>query len=82
METTQVRPLMTNFKVTVRADVLFRHGLTVSAVSPSVYKCSWPLIVSGLGRAEGVQPLDQLPASKIKQTFLSINLAPLVAFEF
>ena len=40
--------------------VLFLRSLAVSAVSPSVYKCSWPLIVSrrwvGVGRGSSTPP--------------------------
>ena len=66
-----VRPLMTNFKMIVR---------DVSACSPpphSIHKCSHSLLVSGgVGLWTDVcQPPPRLPASEIKQTFLSPNLS-------
>ena len=73
-----VRPLMTNCKMIVR---------DVSACSPpphSIHKCSHSLLVSGgVGLWTDVcQPPPRLPASEIKQTFLSTNLACLLAFEW
>ena len=75
-----VRPLMTNLKMTV----LFLH---VAHLSHSVYKSSHPLL--GEWAAEGVglwtdvcHPPHKLPASDINQTFLSANLARLLAFEW
>ena len=73
-----VRPLMTNFKMTIWADCAF------SACSPlSIYKSScW------LTKCEGSQLLDRsLPpipmlAFEIKQTFPSTNLASLLTFEW
>ena len=70
-----VRPLMTNCKMIVR---------DVSACSPpphSIHKCSHSLLVSGgVGLGTDVcQPPPRLPASEIKQTFLSTNLACLLA---
>ena len=75
-----VRPLMTNFKVTVKVDY------AVSAYIPPIYESSCHLIVL----ERGGRPLDRhlpipqslFPASKIKQTFLSISLASLMAFEY
>ena len=71
---TLVRPLMTSFKMTVTADCI-------------VYACS-PLCLSiklsppdcqgwggGVGLWTGVHPPRRLPASEIKQNFLSTNLA-------
>ena len=75
-----IRPPMTHFKMTVRADCAASAcsplPLSIKALAPD---CQW-----------GRRPLDsllrppphpQLPASKIKQTFLSTNLASLLAFE-
>ena len=63
----------TNFKIMVRADY------TVFARAPfPVYKSSCPLI--GQWR-QGSRPLNHLPVSEIKQTFLSTNPASLLAFE-
>ena len=82
-----VRPLMTNLKITVRDDCV------VSACSSphhhSIYKCPHPLLVGRQGEesAFGLTPTTlshhhpQLQASGIKQTFLSTNLAYLLAFE-
>ena len=70
---TLVRPLMTNLKVTVRADC------AVSACSRLLLsiKALAPLAAS----AGGVGLCPQLLASEIKQTFLSTNLSCLLAFE-
>ena len=81
-----VRPLMTSLKITIRDDC------AVSACSsplPTVYKCPHPLLVGREGEesAFGQTPTTlshahpQLQASEIKQTFLSTNLAYLLAFE-
>ena len=79
-----VRPPMTDFKMTIRVDCAVLHV----ASPPSVYKSSCSCWLS-LTRS---QPLDRhvpliplLPlrlASKINQTFLSINLTSLLAFEW
>ena len=65
-----VRPLMTNLKMTVRADcAVFLH------VPPP------PLLsIKALAFVQMAALLCQLPTSKIKQTFLSTNLACLLAF--
>ena len=70
---TLVRPLMTNLKVTVRADC------AVSACSRLLLsiKALAPLAAS----AGGVGLCPQLLASEIKQTLLSSNLAYLLASE-
>lgn len=72
---TVVRPLMSNFKMTVRGDC------DISAWSPSlsVYKSSYLLIVSRVGnptldRGPPSPDCPQLLASKeVKQTLLSIT---------
>ena len=71
---------MTSFKMTAGADCAFLH------VDPSLCcKGSFPLIVSGgswpLDTSAPLPPNPELLASEIKQTFLSINLASLLAFE-
>ena len=75
---TLVRPPMTRFKMTLRADC------AVSACSPSVSPQKLlPLIVSGGDSAFGRE--STLPrgllASKIEQIFLLTNLASLLALE-
>ena len=73
-----IRAPMTNFKMPVRADCAVSDCPLLSA-----YKSSCPQIVG----AEGSRPLDmspplpRLPAPEIKQTFLSTNLASLLALE-
>ena len=79
-----VRPLMTNFKVTVRDD--YAVSACSSSTKDSVYKSFHPLLVVGEERGVGLWThvrhlYAQLPASGIKQTFLSTNLACLLAFE-
>ena len=74
-----VRPVMTNFKRTVRADY------TVSACSPlpqPIKVLAHWLSVEGVSLWTGVptQP-PWMPASQIKQTLLSTNLVSLLAFE-
>ena len=76
-----VRPPMTNLKMTIRAD---------SAVSicgsllTSVYKSSCPQVAGGGGESAFGEMFTtlapQLSASEIKQTFLTTNLACLLAF--
>ena len=74
-----VRPLMTNYKRTVRADY------TMSACSrlpqPIKVLAHW-LSVEGVSLWTGVptQP-PWMPASQIKQTLLSTKLVSLLAFE-
>ena len=84
-----LRSSVTNLKMTVRADC------AISACNPlqTVYKSFCPLVAvmgvvgAGGGRREAVGlwtdicPPLQLPASEIKQIFLSTNLACLLAFE-
>ena len=58
---------------------MVRADYTVFARAPfPVYKSSCPLI--GQWR-QGSRPLNHLPVSEIKQTFLSTNPASLLAFE-
>ena len=78
-KTALVRPLMT----TPEEDCQHWRGCFCLEPPPSVYKGSCPVVARA-----GRQPLDrdqlsfhQLPASEIKQTFLSFNLAWLLAFE-
>ena len=77
-----VTPQMTSLKMTVRDDCF------VSACSPlpTLYKSSHPLLLRGGGVGLWTDvchpPPCQLPASEIKQTFLSTNLACLLAFEW
>ena len=70
--------LMISFKTTVRADcAAFACSplpLSIKALAP------W-LSGRGVGLWTGICPRPRLPASKIKQTFLSTNLASLLAFE-
>ena len=72
-----IRPPMTNLKIPALT-VLFLH------VAPSACKNSNPLILSAGGFNQLLDkclPSPQLPAPKIKQTFLSTNLASLSVFE-
>ena len=46
--------------------VLFLRSLVVSAISPSVYKCSWPLIVSGGGVGVGRGSSTPPPVASIQ----------------
>ena len=75
-----VRPPMINFKMTVRADYV------VSACSPlpqpikALALCLWRE-VGRLGLWTTLHTTPQLHTSKIKQTFLSTNLASLLAFD-
>ena len=57
--------------------------LHVAPLPRCIHKCSHPLLVSGgVGLWTDVcQLTPRLPASEIKQTFLSTNLACLLAFE-
>ena len=78
-----VRPLMTNFKMTIRDDCCF----CMQPSRPhSVYKSSCPTSCHWWGWGEfafgqmSALRLAQLTASEIKQTFLSTNLACLLAF--
>ena len=82
-ETTKMvwgRPLMTNWRWLLQMTVLFLHvtppTLSTKALTPCLLeRGSWPL--------DGYPPASpQLLASEIKQTFLSTNLACLVAFEW
>ena len=75
-----VRPLVTNFKMTVRADC------AVSACSslPLSIKALAPWLSGGKSAFEQVSASPspaELLASKIKQIFISTNLASLLAFE-
>ena len=79
---TLVRPLMTNFKTPVRADCIVSTcsplPLSIKALAP------WLSGEGGVGLWTGVRPPHPphlLPASKIKQTFISTNLASSLAFE-
>ena len=68
-----IRPPMTSFKMTVRA---------YYAISTSVYKISCILLVQWVGESVPLERcLPSQPASKIKQTFFSINLAFSLAFQ-
>ena len=78
MKVMLVRPHMTNLKMTIRVDS------TVSAwrLLPQSMKESHPrLPMGGRGLWTDVSPNPQLPASEIKQTFLSTNLAHLLTSE-
>ena len=82
-----VRPLMTNLKVTARADC----AVSVCRTPPSIYKNSCPLIVSrvvvglegrsAFGQEPALPSTPRLPASETKQAFLPTSLASLLAFE-
>ena len=75
----QIGLLMTNFMMTVKADC------AISARDP--FLCLQKLLPTDCVVSRGIWPLDRcLPyplvaGSKIKQTFLSTNLASLLAFE-
>ena len=89
-----VRPLMTNWTWLLEVTVLFLH-ITSTPPPKSVYDSSHPLlvrVVGGIGLWTAVRhspspppthspPKPQLPASEIKQNFLSIHLGCLLAFE-
>ena len=73
-----VRPRMTNFKMTVRADC------AVSACNPlprSIKALAHWLAVGGAAFVQESAYTPRFPASKIKQAFLSTSLASLLAFE-
>ena len=83
-----VRPLVINWRWPLETTVLFLHVSSAPApATHSVYKCSHPLLVKGRGvggvdlQTDVCHPPLQLPASEIKQTFLSTNLTCLLAFE-
>ena len=75
-----VRPPLTNFKMTVRAEC------APSACSPLPLPIEslahWLAGGWGNGLWTGVHLPHWLPASKIKQTFLSTNLVSLMAFNW
>ena len=76
-----VGPPMTNFKMTVRGDRAVsacRPLCLQKLLPPDCPQGGWG--ESAFGQASALPPLPQLPASKIKQTFLSTNLASLLAF--
>ena len=79
---TRIRPLMTILKMTVRADcAVSSYSTTITYV----YKGSGPTGWSGGGAGFGsmsATPTAQLPESEIKQTFLSTNLAWLLALKW
>ena len=76
-----VTPQMTNLKMTVRDDC----AVDACSPLPTLYKSSHPLLLRGGGVSLWTDvchpPPCQLLASEIKQTFLSTNLACLLAFE-
>ena len=76
---TLVRPLMTSFRMTARDDCVVS---TRSALLLSTKALAHWLSVGGVGLWTDVCPLlapSQMSASEIKQTFLSTNLASLMA---
>ena len=85
-----VRPLMANWTWLLEMTVLFLH-VRSAPPTKSVYESSYPLLFGvdgGISLWTDVchplppPPPPQLPASEIKQNFLSINLACLLAFEW
>ena len=75
-----VRPPMTNFKMTLRADLLFRHvapSLSLQKLLPPTVSAGW----GGIGLWTGVHPPPWLLASKIVRVSLPSNLASLPALE-
>ena len=81
IKTMLVRPLMTNFKKTVRADWAVSScrplPLSIKALVPRLSGGCWPL-----DRHQHLLPPPLLLASKIKQTFLFTPLASLLTFEW
>ena len=78
---TLVRPPTTNNKTTVTADCAVS---ACSPLPPSLKPLAHWLSVGGesaFGQESPTLTLPKLPASKIKQTFLSSNLASLLVFE-
>ena len=77
---TLLRPPMTNFKMTVRADCAFSAWSPLP--HPIKYKNSspWLLVERGVGVGlwTEVHPPHWLPPCKIKQIFLSANLVSLL----
>lgn len=69
---------MTYFKRTVRTDYAVCAG---SPLPPPAKALAHWLMVEGVSLWTGVHPPPQLPASEIKQTFLSTNVASLLALE-
>ena len=66
-----VRPPMTNFKMTVRADcAVSTCGPLPLSIKASAPDCQW----KGVSLQTGVGPPHRLPAPKVKQSFLSTNL--------
>ena len=77
----QVRPPVTNLKMTVTADCPVPACspllLSIKPLAQLVTGGSWE---SAFGQTSAL-PCPQLPASEIKQTFLSTSLGCLLAFE-
>ena len=63
---TMVRPLMTNFKITIRVDCAV-SACSPMQLSPSVYKSSC-LLMLGMG-GRGSQTLDRIPPSTHPSSF-------------
>ena len=78
-----VRPPMTNFKMTVRADCSVSACSALPLSIRALDHWSSAERESAFGQMSTLFTLPlQLPASEIKQTFLSTNLASLTAFEW
>ena len=79
-----VRPLMTNFKMIVRADCIIStcnpFSLSIKVLAPWLLGVKWRS--QPLDRVHPTPTFPQLPASNIKQTFISTNVASLLAFEW
>ena len=76
-----VRPPMTNLKMTVRADcAVFAWGPLLFSIKALAHWLPVGVGESAFGQTSATLPL-QLSTSEMKQTFLSTNLACLLAFE-
>ena len=80
-----VRPLMTNWRWLLVMTVLFLHVIPLSAPATLSIKALTPCLSwGGVSLCTNVHhpPPPQVTASEKKQTFLSTNLACLLAFEW
>lgn len=72
-----VSPPITNFKMTVRVTVMFLHVALSFSLESSSPDC-WEWEESAFRQ---LSALSLVTSIQVKQTFLSINLAPLMTFE-
>ena len=76
-----VRPLITNFKMTELTAVSENSPLPQPIKSLAHSLSVWGIGMWGVSLWTGIHLLPKLPASEIKQSFLSTNLASSLAFE-